>query len=77
MPRLSEDASTMLRHMKALGAKSGDCVLVDMFARLFDDNEHRAVSALDELIKRKLAVGTPDRDALTMTKSGAGYQASE
>jgi hypothetical protein len=60
--------------MKALGADSGDYVLVDVFARLFDDNEHRAVSAVDELIKLKLAVGTPDKDALAMTKEGARYE---
>jgi hypothetical protein len=41
MPRLSQDASTILRHMKTLHADTGDYVLVDAFMSLLDDNEHR------------------------------------
>jgi hypothetical protein len=48
-----------------------------VFARLFDDDENRATSALDELIKLKLAVGTPDKDALAMTNAGTRYRTSE
>jgi hypothetical protein len=55
--------------MKALGAKAGDYVLVDVFVTLLDNTEHRAVSALDELVKLQLVVCTADKDALAMTKA--------
>jgi hypothetical protein len=60
--------------MKALGAEAGDYVLVDVFVTLFENHERRAVSALDELVKLKLVVCTPDGDALAMTKAGARYR---
>jgi hypothetical protein len=41
MPRLSQDASTILSHMKALRVDAGDYVLVDAFMSLLEDNEHR------------------------------------
>ena len=74
MPRLSHDASTILSYMKALHVDAGDYVLVDAFISLLEDNEHRFASALDELIKLKLVVATPDNDALAMTKAGARYR---
>ena len=74
MPRLSQDASRILSHMKALHVDAGDYVLVDAFISLLEDNEHRFASALDELIKLKLVVATPDNDALAMTKAGARYR---
>jgi len=60
--------------MKALHVDAGDYVLVDAFISLLEDNEHRFASALDELIKLKLVVATPDNDALAMTKAGARYR---
>jgi hypothetical protein len=63
--------------MKALGANIGDYVLVDVFEVLLDNNEHRFVSALDELIKLRLVVATLDKDALALTKAGARYRTSQ
>jgi hypothetical protein len=63
--------------MKALQVDAGDYVLVDAFMSLLEDNEHRFVSALDELIKLGLVVATPDKDALAMTKAGARYRTSQ
>jgi hypothetical protein len=76
MPQLSKDAYTILSHMKLLGANAGDYVLVDALLMLLDNNEHRAVSSVDELIRLRLVVGTPDKDALAMTKAGARYRQS-
>jgi hypothetical protein len=55
--------------MKSLQADTGDYVLVDVFVTLLDDNENRVCLALDELIKLRLAVVTPDKDALAMNES--------
>ena len=77
MPRLSEDANTILRRLKALGANAGDYVLLDVFVSMLDENEDRVCLALDGLIKLRLAVVTPDKDALAMTKAGARFQANE
>ena len=77
MPRLSQDASTILRHMKALHAEAGDYVLVDAFMSRLEDNEHRVGSALDELINLGLVVVTRDKDALAMTKAGARFPTNE
>ena len=74
MPQLSDDANRILRRMKALGADTGDYVLVDVFVTLLENDEHRAVSALDELVERRLIVCTSDKDALAMTKAGARYR---
>ena len=74
MPQLSDDANRILRHMKALGANAGDYVLVDVFVTLLENDEHRVVSALDELVDRQLVVCTRDKDALAMTKAGARYR---
>ena len=74
MPQLSDDANRILRRMKALGANAGDYVLVDVFVTLLENDEHRAVSALDELVERGLVVCTADKDALAMTKAGAKYR---
>jgi hypothetical protein len=38
---------------------------------LLDNNKHRVFLALDELIKLRLILCTPRRDALAMTKAGA------
>ena len=76
MPRLSQDASTILSHMKALHVDAGDYVLVDAFMSLLEDNEHRVGSAVDELTKLGFVV-TPDKDALAMTKAGARFRTSE
>jgi hypothetical protein len=73
MPQLGEDANTILKHMKALGTDVGDYVLIDVFVTLLDNNEHRAVSALDELIKLKLVVGKARRQAFAMTLAGSRY----
>ena len=77
MPRLSQDASTILSRMKALHVDAGDYVLVDAFMSLLEDNEHRVGSALDELIKLRLVVVTHDKDALAMTKAGARFWTDE
>jgi hypothetical protein len=74
MRQLSEDANRILKHMKALGLNAGDYVLMDVFVTLLDHNEHRASSALDELIGRRLLVGTARKDALAMTNAGARYR---
>jgi hypothetical protein len=74
MPQLGEDANTILNHIKALDTRVGDYVLIDVFVTLLDNNEHRAVSALDELIKLKLVVGTARKEAVAMTKAGARYR---
>ena len=74
MPRLSQDASTILRHMKTLHVDAGDYVLVDAFMSLLEDNEHRVGSALEELINLGFVVVTRDKDALAMTKAGARYR---
>jgi hypothetical protein len=65
--------------MKALHVDAGDYVLVDAFMSLLllEDNEHRFVSALAELIKLRLVVATPDKDAIAMTKAGARYRTSQ
>ena len=60
--------------MKALGANAGEYFLVDVFVTLLDNNEHRAISARDELVKLQLVVCTPDKDALAMTEAGARYR---
>jgi hypothetical protein len=73
MPQLGEDANTILKHMKALGTDVGDYVLIDVFVTLLDNNEHRAVSALDELITLKLVVGTARKEAFAMTIAGSRY----
>jgi hypothetical protein len=70
MPQLSEDANTILKYMKALSANAGDYILMDAFVTLLDNNEHRAISAVDELIKLRLVVGTHRKEALAMTKAG-------
>ena len=77
MAQLSQDANAILRRMKALDADTGDYVLVDVFVSLLDDNEDRVCLALDELIKLRLAVVTPDKDALAMTKAGTSFQTNE
>jgi len=77
MQRLSQDAGTILTHMRSLHADTGDYVLVDVFVSLLDDNEDRVCLALDELIKLRLAVVTPDKDALAMTKAGTSFQTNE
>jgi hypothetical protein len=74
MPQLGDDAKTILRHMKVLGADAGDYVLVDVFVTLLGNNEHRAVSALDQLVELGFVVCTPAKDALAMTKAGARYR---
>jgi hypothetical protein len=60
--------------MKSLHADTGDYVLVDVFMSLLDDNEDRVCLALDELIELSLAVVTPDKDALAMTKAGQAFR---
>jgi hypothetical protein len=42
--------------MKALGANARDFVLVDVFVTLLENDERWAVSALDELVERRLIV---------------------
>ena len=74
MPQLSDDANRILRHLKALGANAGDYVLVDVLVSLLENDEHRAVSALDELVEWRLVVCTPNKDAFAMTKAGARYR---
>jgi hypothetical protein len=74
MAQLSQDANAILRRMKALDADTGDYVLVDVFVSLLGNDEHRVGSALDELIKLRLVMVTPDKDALAMTKAGARYR---
>lgn len=71
MPQLSEDADTILRQMKTRGADEGDYVLMEVLVTLLDNNEYRVFLALDELIKLRLVVCTPRKDALAMTKAGA------
>ena len=71
MTQPSDDAKKILRHMKVLGVGAEDYVLVDVFVTLLENNECRAVSAIDELVTLKLAVCTRDKDALAMTKAGA------
>ena len=77
MPRLSQDASRILSHMKALHVDAGDYILVDAFMSLLEDNEHRVGSALDELINLGLVEVTRDKDALAMTKAGAIFPTNE
>jgi hypothetical protein len=60
--------------MKALGANAGDFILVDVFVTLLENDEHRAVSALDELVKRRLVVSSSHKDAFAMTKAGTRYR---
>ena len=74
MPQLSDDANRILRHMKVLGANAGDYVLVDVFVTLLENDEHRAVSALAELVEQRLVVCSRDKDALAMTQAGARYR---
>jgi hypothetical protein len=74
MPQLSDDANRILRHAKALGANARDYVLVDVFVTLLENNEHRVVSALAELVKLRLVVCTRNKDALAMTNAGARYR---
>jgi hypothetical protein len=60
--------------MKALGANAGDFILVDVFVTVLENNEHRAVSALDELVERRLVLCSSHKDAFAMTKAGARYR---
>jgi hypothetical protein len=71
MTQLSGDADKILRQMKAHGAEEGDYVLLDVLVPLLDNNEHRVLLALNELIRLRLVVCTRRKDALAMTKAGA------
>ena len=76
MSELSEDARQILAYLKNSDYQAGDHVLISELASLFGGEVARAHTAMDELIKLGLAIGTPNGTAFAPTRSASGYKNS-
>lgn len=62
---MSDDANMVLEHMWA-NSKAGDFVLIGQLARALGWTTDRAQAAMDELVDRRWAVGTPNGNAIAL-----------
>ena len=76
MLHLSEDAREILHDLKNSGHQAGDYFLIGKLASLFGGEVARAHTAMDELIKLGLAIGTPNGNAFAPTRAASGYKNS-